>query len=394
MRVTLNSRRLSRLKRSPASARRIWALLAVAVAAILLYGAGRPRSYLIEARSMSADLTLTSTASGPWRFPALTACFRKEKRDRSASTPAGSRCDARLFDEVHYGEPAEIAWSDGSRLELRRTDASWNAGLEILVKDPSPGAENGRPVSPGRINGRELRPGSLVFVRNADWIAAGTLLFTGETVIGSVPFNNSSAILLEGRYEIREKPISASLTDFLTGSSSSTMPVQTGTFFRGDELRLVGSTPGSTKPVPLSGYVAATGPEAAGLNFLLYGPAGSSVLEVNRYAAHTDGSPGAPSRIEPSWMDRAIRDPFLLALSAILALLVASIEITNAVSGWLSSRPSAKAPAGEVPEAPPVNKDDAPDHARPAASSEPASGPQPSLAAMRDDARKAREEGT
>ncbi len=346
------------LKRRP-----LWVILLVATAGIFtiaLYAYPPHRSYLIEARTTSLEITVSGNAHGVWQFSDAVLCERLPRavRGRAPRTDFArefaGKCDPQAFEAISLPENAEFKWPAGTRLRIRRSDTSFDADLLIQVLEsgyPAGETENGKadrqavtvtsteydastPRQRPELTVRSIPPLSLVVVPQQAWLQAGTLLFSGTFSLGAVPGNGNRDVLLEGRYEILEVPSLEALFGILPFVQANTRPVKTGTFFKGDQLRLLHK--GTRENAEVNGFILSSGPEEPGFNTLIFGPTGRSVLTVDRFGAvGTYADPGASSAITPSWTDRAINDPYLLALSALFALIYVLVEITRAIHDWI-----------------------------------------------------------
>ncbi len=281
-------------------------LFAAVIAVIVAQLGSSRRSYVMQARTHTVSIDFQGSSSKPWQLPTAVLCARRDGR-ASAATVAASDADApcnpALFETVTLTN-AIVEWPNGVGIKAAHGGGT---GLDIQILR-LPEAAAGQP--PLAIDGHPVRANSRLIIPEAAWRTSGSLIFSGFMTLGTMPGGLESDHLIEGKYEVRET--------LLTGNPETVMQ---GAFFTGDEVRLINADPGDG--VPVTGFLSPShgdGADGDGIMAVAYSSLADSSMQIMRLGA-------APSIIRPSWTDRALNDPLILALTALLALAVALLEL-------------------------------------------------------------------
>ena len=270
-----------------------WALIGFGLFAVTLFVLWafflrNERAYLVEADTQGMTIAFDRSAASSWRLTDVTVCRRLGQGE--ATDNRQRYCDARRFSEIALPS-LEIDWPSGTRIEVERhrTDGA----LTIRIADTAE-----RMPEAG---GQKLAPGSLIFVASDGWAGTGALIFSGAATIGAIPGPGSRDLLLSGRYEIREA---------LVGRSNP-VTLREGTLSPGDSVTIVGAD-GATGAA-VSGFLLRrqSGDPWSGFKVTAFSPSADIGLRISRLNAE-------PAVVTASWADRALRDPWLLGLAALL----------------------------------------------------------------------------
>jgi hypothetical protein len=278
----------------------------VTIALAIAYFAVSDRSFVLSAQTRGARIDVSGQTMTSWRLGRAKVCTRVAPRGMGKGDDPD--CDGRLFDIEEF-VPLEVSWPVGTVLSVNQQSNS--APFEILLVD----AEQ-FPVDIGEIS---LTRNSRIIVTGQDFARSGTLLFSGYLTIGGMPRSGASDLLVNGRYEVHESLL----------FRNRPVQVADGEFFSGDVVTVIDS---GGKSVEVSGFVtnAPVGDET-GFELLAFSPAGNHRIEIERLGAR-------PTIIASSWLDRAVQDPWLIGLSALIAAALSIMEVIKKTSGALSGR--------------------------------------------------------
>ncbi|MEX0277383.1 MAG: hypothetical protein AB3N19_07675 [Ruegeria sp.] len=283
-------------------------LIGTPVLIILLYSLPRGQSYVVEARTLGARVTFL----GPdalWKLPKATYCqTRGENRDlRTAAKFQGEGCNPGLF-EIHTLPDAEIRIPSGVPILIRSEPDGSMLLRRLAVPDEAPKAAPALRLS----DALTWTPNSLLRIDAEGWMQVTLLEFVGDVVVGEEAGSGSNSYLIEGRYDVRERLLWRS-------DSAEPTTVFEGTLYRGDRVAFYGDE--EDAEVLLTGFIAP---------YLEDDRRGFGIVLSNGLD-RTDSQLGIKSfgarevLVSPSWTDRALRDPLLLALTAILGFAVTSL---------------------------------------------------------------------
>jgi hypothetical protein len=272
----------------------------------IAYFAASDRSFVLSAQTRGAKIEITAQSISSWRLDRAKVCVRIDRR--SSGEGGDPDCDGRLFDIVDIA-PLEISWPVGTVLALKQQSNS--TPLEILLVDAR--------QFPIDIGETALTRNSRIIVSGPDFAEAGSLLFSGYLGIGGMPRSGANDLMTSGRYEVHESLL----------FRNRPVRVAEGDFFSGDFVTVIDS---DNEPVEVSGFVTnAPVGDKTGFELLAFSPAGNHRIEIDRLGAR-------PTLIASSWLDRAVKDPWLLGLSALIAAVLSIMELVRKTSALMSGR--------------------------------------------------------
>lgn len=288
-------------------------LIGTPVLIILLYSVPLGQSYVVEARALGARITILGPAA-LWKLPPAIYCQDLgEDRDlRRAATYTGDGCNPSLFRTASL-PGAEIRIPPGVHILIR----SEPDGSILLRRLPGKEA-SGTSTAVFLSDTLEWTERSVLRIDAEHWKQVTLLEFTGDVVVGEEAGSGANSYLIEGRYDVRER----FLWQYRPGSRSSAPEPTTvveGTLYRGDRVAFHGEGEGGD--VLLTGFIAP----------VLEDVRRGFGIVLSNGVDPTDARLGIKSfgtreiQVSPSWLDRARRDPLLLALTAILGFAVTSL---------------------------------------------------------------------
>ncbi len=294
---------------------RLWIVASVALVIGLViahYAFPSGRFFVVEARTSSLTVTVVGERQS-WRLPDAVLCVAKplDPRMLLEVTPDGGPCASTRY-ETHGPRPVEPTLPDGGRLRLTlRPDRM----LEIT------------PVGDTTMRTGEITvdPSSFILLAPSAWRAMGALTVAGDLRIGDDVAPGSRHYLIEGRYEVRGEVLAYRFADWL-GADTRPIILKTGTFTRGDRVELEAAGRGAdadarvARPVMQAFVTAPEDEVAAGLALVAVSVPDRAALRVTSFAS-------SPRRVGASWTDAAVRDPFILALTALLTVCALVVTI-------------------------------------------------------------------
>lgn len=291
------------------------AAIVLVLAALLAYLTPRPRSFAIEAQTRAVALSFAGgEAMNSWLLPDALVCVRHARRTAGevpVSADDAKTCDPRLYDIAHPVN-GQTTWRDGDVVSLARPGSG---ALEILVQKVG--------AQPPDVDGTALTESSRIVVPDGPSLDGLILNFAGHITIGDVPGPGSRHTLISGTYEVREA----------MPTQERPVPLLTGDLFPGDRIRILAD--GTENDVTSYGFVAVqSGADA--LEVVAYSPAGDSVLRADRFGAK-------PILTTPTWIDRVVHDPILVAITTIAGIvgaILVFIDVYTRVAGRIALLPS------------------------------------------------------
>jgi hypothetical protein len=278
----------------------VLALLAAGLAA--LYLLPRDRSFAVSAVTHGLTATLSGTAMNTWRLPAATICYRHEgRRPDLTQWPIMRPCNRQLFDLLATTD-IEMGWADGARIAIERTAPG--EGITVMLEAAGPEATY--------VAGRPFPIGSRLVIPESAWRASPVLTLSGDFQIGEVPAPGARRTLVSGGYEIREP----------APWRQRAQAVSTGSFYAGDAVEIALPCPATGEACASSGFIDDRDSGAGGFGVTLYSPPADSTLRIHRFSAE-------PIEITPTWMERALKDSYLTALSVLFGVVTASASIAR-----------------------------------------------------------------
>lgn len=314
----------------------ILTLVGVPALVIVSYSIPLGQINLVEARTLGAQIT-TAGPDTIWKLPASTVCqtLGSNKNLNTAASWTGQGCNPGLY-EISNIKQAEIRIPDGVRISLRTE----SGGGVLLRRLPEAGdqATTSPPVI--RLNSTlQWEPGSLLRIRAEDWKDVALLEFAGNVVVGQEAGSGADAYLIEGRYEVREH----FLHQFRPWSHTDAdpTPVISGTLYRGDKVSFDQKSAGdqASASVLVTGFIAPVLQQnLRGFEIVVSSGFGQA---QPRFTVKSYGT--RETHIKPTWVARALRDPVLLAMTAILGFAVTALTFAIEVKKLASRETSQKA---------------------------------------------------
>lgn len=296
-------------------------LTLIGVPALIVLSYSRPlgQVYLVEARTLGARVTV----AGPdtvWKLPNATLCsdLGSAKDIKRATTWTGTGCNPGLFETINL-TGTEIRMPSGVQIQLR-AEADGAVLLRRLSDRPD---QSGADPSGIRLTeNHNWTPGSLLRIEPTDWQRVTLLEFAGDVEIGQETGSGANAYLIEGRYEVREHFLHQLRPWGTTGAEPTT--VVTGSLYRGDRVAFrkqsADNLPAET--VLTTGFIAPNLDLTPGFSIVA-----SSGLEHKQAQLRVKSFGTREAQVKPTWIDRALRDPMLLALTAILGFAVTVLTL-------------------------------------------------------------------
>jgi hypothetical protein len=269
-------------------------LFMVVVAAIVFLSCvPTKRAFVVAAETYRVEATPQVGGSMRWNLKSAIICTPLANDLQSAAASDESGCSPNHY-EIRKPVNLSFEWPAGRHFILRKAPGGgpiaieWEEELELPEET--------------------LPPKSLIAMRDADWRKAGALLFSGQVAIGVVP--PVTGYMISGHYEVREEL-------FLR---SSPVVVAEGDLMPGDRAEIVGAER-PNKPAFVQAFVSANpDPGREGFQVIIYSPAGQDFLRLDRMRAN-------PALIGSNWYDKALKDPWLLALAAIMTFISLTSEL-------------------------------------------------------------------
>jgi len=266
-------------------------LLAIALFVVWAFFLRGERAYLIDADTQGMTIVFDRSAASSWRLTEATICRRLGAGETAPGGAPNRFCDAGLFAETSVPS-LEIEWPAGTRIEIERHRS--DGALTVRITEV--------PKKPPEVAGQVLPKGTLIFISANGWAGAGALTFSGSVDIGAIPGPGSRDLLLSGRYEIRE----------MLAGRSTPLTVKQDVLSPGDSVSLVRAD--GQGGAPVSGFLLRrqSGDTRTGFKVIAFSAFDDVGLRIARLNAQS-------TIVKASWTDRALRDPWLLGLAALLS---------------------------------------------------------------------------
>jgi hypothetical protein len=285
-------------------------IVAAALFLVWLTVASKDRSYVLNVESFGADITSAGLALSDWRLgPGTFVCARMPSPPPVQSILT-SACDPGAFAVAQVSRSLEFGWDEGTRLLIGIAGAG---DLTVdLAQVPDGGVDIGlveKDFWPGSTKtSLKLQQFSRLIIPRPVLAMSGALPLSGRIVVGSVADAGSTRLLDSGRYAVRER---------LVGSASLTT-IKEGELAFGDRVSFHAHASGRDA-TNAYGYLSAnvssdrgdSGPNP--FRMVVSTAPGRGLLRIERLGTN-------PTEIEPTWTDRALRDPVVLGLTALLSL--------------------------------------------------------------------------
>lgn len=275
-------------------------LVAIMAMVAVSAGLGSLRTIVLDAQATGLRVTF-SGAANDWSLGSVTVC---EPRPRVAWTlPRGEGvCDARRYVETTV---------EGLRV-------NWNANANVLVTSPSPGA-----LALDVSGQTGVADRTRIVLSRESWAATGALTFTGTALVGEQLASGETKMILSGSFEAREKPLWSANTEVL----------KSGPIRRGESAAVFTEARGEPVMAEVFGHVTPLEAGRPGFNVGLVSAPGPVFLQLGFFGA------AAPTRVAPSWIDRALTSPLILALAALLSVLLSAGQIMANATAALRALP-------------------------------------------------------
>lgn len=277
---------------------------------IALYLGDSVRSYIVQADTFSARVVFVGSTSKPWQVSSLTLCQRRTGRISAGAidtAAAQAPCSSALYDAIELQNQI-IEWPNGVAVRILR--AGPDGGIEIHIQPSSDAVGQPHLLQLGE---HPVGAQDVLIIPETVWKRDGSLLFSGYLTIGAEPTSGIRDHLIAGNYEVRE-------TLFLRARPVS---VLRGDFFSGDEVTIFDAAGGDAETV--TGFIQPSpNHQGEAMRIVAYSSLGDGQMRIGRLGA-------TPSIVRPNWMDRAINDPTLLALTGLLAFAVAILELIKGI---------------------------------------------------------------
>ena len=328
----MSGRRILRLIRTPYPGK-FWVVLGVAATIGLViahYAFPSGRFYVVEARTLAMTATVVGHRQS-WRLPDAILCVAKPLDPRTLldTTATDGLCPSTRYTR----EPPRLlepTLPDGARLRLRlRPD-------DVLEIKPMGDTEL-------TVAGATVDRRSFILLPAPAWRGMGVLTVAGDLRIGDDVAPASTHYLLEGRYEVRGEVLAYRVAEWF-GAATRPIILKTGRLTRGDRVDLMAAEgraapAGVTRPVMQAFVTAPANADDAGLDLVAVSVPDRAELRVTSFAS-------SPRHVAASWTDAAVRDPFILALTALLTVcaLVVTIIVDVLQLGQEVAKPEPPAP--------------------------------------------------
>ncbi|WP_366655773.1 hypothetical protein [Fodinicurvata sp. EGI_FJ10296] len=265
------------------------------------------QSFQVEVITGGAEIGFDGGDLGTWRLPSATVCL-PIRPSQTPTLPDGFR--PTRHPECHtdhylaFGiRNAVIRWPAGTTIRVRaRADDGVSIDVTAVADNATIGIESSEATF-----GRSSR----ILIDGPDWRRHPSLPFSsGNVVLGLLPAAGEEGLVREGRYQIRET----------LPFRSRPITVDEGAFFAGDQIRFQGLEPefippglSATGTYFAYGFLAPGNDDDAGYSAVAYTALDFTRLEIGRIGAED-------SRVDVNWTKRALRDPLLLALTALVGV--------------------------------------------------------------------------
>lgn len=265
------------------------------------------QSFQIEVVTGGAEIRFDGGDIGNWRLPRATICL-PTRPGQSPMLPAGvedvdhPECHPTRYSAFSVRN-AVIRWPKDTAIRVRsRQDDGLSIDIAAVADSRAIDLEP---------SGATLLRSSRILISGPDWRRHPSLPFSSDNIVlGLLPAAGEEGLLRSGRYQIRETlPL-----------RSRPITVDEGPFFAGDQVRFRGLALSflplgltDTRPYLAYGFLAPGSDDDAGFSAVAYTALDFTRLEIGRIGVE-DG------RIDVNWTKRALRDPILLALTALIGV--------------------------------------------------------------------------
>jgi len=304
------------------------ALAVVAIVAMIVVstGVGADRTFIVEATATGIDIRFAGHTND-WHIGQATICTPRKRVERTMPRGTGA-CDARRYEE-RRDDTLRINWSPGAEVQL----SSPQPQTLVLELFGQAGWDDRTRIVIGR----------------SEWAALGVLSFNGSARIGNQVSSGETRMVLSGTYEAREKPFWSEDTEVL----------KAGRIRRGESAEIVAAAADGRVPAEVFGHVAEVEPGKPGFNVGLVSAPGPVSLQIGYFGGAN------PASIAPTWIDRALTSPLVLALAFLLSVILSAVQFVGGIvpailrlAPGVEDRPVAETAIAEEPAAENQDADD------------------------------------
>jgi len=276
------------------------ALLALLTIAVVSTGVGATRTLVVEAQATGLEVTFSGHAND-WSLGAVVVCTPRMQIDRTLPRGAG-QCDPRRYLESE--DPAfRINWNHNASVRVT-TQFSGALALDIAGQT-------------------DIQDRTRIILVGENWRTTGALTFNGTAVIGNQLASGETHMILSGSFDAREKPLWSRNTEVL----------KSGLIRRGESATVMVQSDAGPKRAEVFGHITPNSEGHLGFDVGIVSAPGPVFLELGFFGATR------PTHIAPSWVDRALASPLILALAAILSVVLSTGQLVGSAIATL--RPAA-----------------------------------------------------
>jgi hypothetical protein len=268
------------------------AVIAIVAMIVISTGFGADRTFIVEATATGIDIRFAGQTND-WHLGQATICTPRKRIERTLPRGAGA-CDARRYEE-RSGDAVRINWSPGSEVKLSAPQPQ----LLVLELFGQAGWDDRTRIVIGK----------------DEWAALGVLSFNGTARIGNQVSSGETRTILSGTYEAREKPFWSEDTEVL----------KAGKVRSGESAEIVIAGKDGRQPAEVFGHIAEVEPGKPGFNVGLVSAPGPVSLQIGYFGG------AKPANIAPTWMDRALTSPLVLALAFLLSVILSAVQFIGGI---------------------------------------------------------------
>lgn len=255
---------------------------------VISAGLGSVRTIVLEAQSTGVEIIFAGQTND-WALTDVTVCVPRAAIDRTLPRGRG-RCDARGYTEA----------------ESPSVRINWNENASVVVTSPTPDVVVLDVTGQARIADR-----TRIILNRESWLNAGALTFNGWARLGEQLASGERKMILSGSYDIREKPFWSENTEVL----------KRGVIWRGESATIVTRAENAPKPAEVFGHITPVEAGKPGFAVGVVSAPGQVFLQIGFFGA------AKPTQIAPSWIDRALTSPLILALAALLSVMLSLAQL-------------------------------------------------------------------
>lgn len=284
------------------------AVIAIVAMIVISTGVGADRTFIVEATTTGIDIRFAGQAND-WHLGEATICKPLKRIERTLPRGTGA-CDERRYETGIRGDALRINWSPGAQVKLSAPQPQ-TLVLELFGQA-----------------GWDDR--TRIVIGKDEWATLGVLSFNGTALVGNQVSSGETRTILSGAYEVREKPLWSEDTEVL----------KAGKVRSGESAEIMTAGKDGRQPAEVFGHIAEVEPGKPGFNVGLVSAPGPVSLQIGYFGG------AKPANIAPTWMDRALTSPLVLALAFLLSVILSAVQfIGGIVPAILRLAPGAEAAA-------------------------------------------------